>query len=260
MTDRPSSFALRELQAHLGAPFVLATQAGIALVLGLSGPFGSFESLSPLPRLVYWTGIVFGTYGLGSALTLLILDPLDARSRLPLMLQILRGGVILGLAVLVFLWLWSLPFFRAQDGPGHLAGAGGLAAFVVSWTVLSLRVFYPQPAVDGATDQPALLKRLPLDKRGALVALTATDHYVEVVTDKGRELVLMRLADAIAETAPVRGMQVHRSHWVALAQVESAERRGDGARLEMRTGMEIPVSRRHMPSIRAAGLLPQKQG
>ena len=260
MTDRISSFALRDLRTHLSAPFVLATQAGIALALGLSGPFGSFESLATLPRLIYWSGIVFGTYALGSAVTLLLLDPMDARSRLPLILQILRGGGIIGLAVLALLWIWSWPFLGAQDGPRHLAGAGGLAAFVVSWIVLGLRALYPHPRDEQGSDQPALLKRLPLDKRGALVALTATDHYVEVITDAGRELVLMRLADAIAETAPVRGMQVHRSHWVALAQVQSAERRGDGARLEMRAGLEIPVSRRHLPSIRAAGLLPQKQG
>ncbi len=260
MTDRIPSFALRDLRTHLSAPFVLATQAGIALALGLSGPFGSFESLATLPRLIYWSGIVFGTYALGSAVTLLLLDPMDARSRLPLILQILRGGGIIGLAVLALLWIWSWPFLGAQDGPRHLAGAGGLAAFVVSWIVLGLRALYPHPRDEQGSDQPALLKRLPLDKRGALVALTATDHYVEVITDAGRELVLMRLADAIAETAPVRGMQVHRSHWVALAQVQSAERRGDGARLEMRAGLEIPVSRRHLPSIRAAGLLPQKQG
>ena len=256
VTDRPSSFALRQLRAHLGARFVLATQAGIALALGLSGPFGTIDTLATLPRLAYWTGIVFGTYALGSALTLLLLDKLDAASRWPLVLRILRGGAIIGLAVTALLSIWNLAFFGFA-GFGPLAATSILVVFVVSCSVLALRELYPDPEQDRAAAEPALLQRLPLEKRGALVALTATDHYVEIVTDKGRELVLMRLADAIDETAPVRGMQVHRSHWVALAHVLAAERRGDGARLEMSAGMEIPVSRRHMPSIRAAGLLPQ---
>lgn len=260
MSDRSPSFALRELQAHLSAPFVLAAQAGIALVLGLSGPFGTFETLSALPRLAYWTGIVFGTYALGSALTLTVLDRLDAQSRWRLPLRVARGGVIVGLMVVAFLWLWNLPFFGSQGGLGRAGGAGILGAFIVSWTVLGLRALYPEPDVSRSAHEPVLMRRLPLNKRGPLIALSATDHYVEVITDKGSALVLMRLADAITEAAPTCGVQVHRSHWIALARVRKVERRGDGALLDMGAGLEIPVSRRHMPTLRSAGLLPQKQG
>lgn len=260
MTDNPSSFALRELRTHLGAPFVLAAQAGIGIVLGISGPFGTFDGLATLPRLVYWLGIVFGTYAIGSALTLLVIDRLDSRSPWPAIAKILRGGMIIGLGVVGFLWLWNLPFFGWQGLFGQVMIVGILASFVVAWVVLGLRALYPQAPTSDAASLPALLKRLPLDKRGPLIALCATDHYVEVITEKGRELVLMRLADAISEAAPTRGMQVHRSHWIAVAQVRSVERRGEGALLDMGDGLEIPVSRRHMSTIRAAGLLPQKQG
>ncbi|MFN6977326.1 MAG: hypothetical protein ACK4OP_04330, partial [Gemmobacter sp.] len=70
MNGGRASSAMRELRAHLGSPFVLAVQAGIAVVLGLSGPFGTWDALAPLPRLAYWTAVTFGTYGLGAALTL----------------------------------------------------------------------------------------------------------------------------------------------------------------------------------------------
>jgi len=37
----------------------------VALVLGLSGSFGTYTQLSPLPRLVYWAAVVGLTYTLG---------------------------------------------------------------------------------------------------------------------------------------------------------------------------------------------------
>lgn len=259
MKSWPSSLALRELRAHLGAAFVLASQAGIALVLGLSGPFGTFETLSTLPRLVYWAGIVFGTYGLGSAVTLLLITPPEARHAWPVVVQVLLGGVLVGIVAAGFLWAWSIPFFGWRGVFGNLPAVALTGVFVVSWIVLALRALYPQPEADlGQEGQPALLRRLPLEKRGALVAISATDHYVDVATEKGNALILMRLADAIEEAAPVPGLQVHRSHWVALEHILRADRRGDGAHLSMRTGLEIPVSRRHVPSLRAAGLLPRK--
>lgn len=262
-TPRPPS-AIRELRQHLGAPFVLAVQARIALVLGVSGPFGTFESLGLGLRLPYWTGVVFGTYALGAAITLLLVDRLD-RDGAHVALRVLRGGALVGLAVAGFLTLWNLPFLGWRGLSARIVGTSFLGAFVVSWVVLGLRSMLfgptgplgPSPANNAL---PAILQRLPLEKRGALVALSATDHYVEVITDKGRELLLMRLADAIAETAPVPGLQVHRSHWAALERVRAVQRRGDGALLDMGGGLEIPVSRRHMGAIRQAGLLPLRPG
>ena len=102
-----------------------------------------------------------------------------------------------------------------------------------------------------------VLSRLPLDKRGRLICLSSEDHYTRVRTDKGEELILIRLADAIAEAAPMAGLRVHRSHWVASAQVTSATRKGDGATLTLSQGDDIPVSRFHMTAIRDAGLLPR---
>jgi DNA-binding LytR/AlgR family response regulator len=103
---------------------------------------------------------------------------------------------------------------------------------------------------------PAILDRLPLDRRGALVALSAEDHYVRVVTRTGEALVLIRLADAMRETGDLPGLQVHRSHWVALDAVRAVRRSGDGAVLTLATGHELPASRRFIPALRQAALLP----
>lgn len=67
----------------------------------------------------------------------------------------------------------------------------------------------------------------------------------------------MRLGDAIREAAPEPGLQVHRSHWVAIAAVTAARREGDRAVLSLSHGGDIPASRSHIPALKEAGLLPR---
>ncbi|SFI55046.1 LytTR family DNA-binding domain-containing protein [Albimonas pacifica] len=102
---------------------------------------------------------------------------------------------------------------------------------------------------------PAILRRLPQRKRGALLRLSMSDHYVGVATEHGEEMLLMRLSDAIAETAPEEGLKVHRSHWVARRAVRAVEPEGDRATLVLTNGERIPVSRTRMQVLRTAGWL-----
>ena len=98
------------------------------------------------------------------------------------------------------------------------------------------------------------LQRLPPKLRGAdLYAVEAQDHYLRLHTSKGADLILMRLADAVAELDGLEGAQTHRSWWVARAAVDDA-RRGDGRGvLVLKSGVEAPVSRRFAQGLRAAG-------
>ena len=64
----------------------------------------------------------------------------------------------------------------------------------------------------------------------------------------------MRLADAIREAEPVEGLQIHRSHWVAIAAVARAVRRDGKLFLELTNGLRLPVSRGAQPAVKAAGL------
>ena len=99
----------------------------------------------------------------------------------------------------------------------------------------------------------ALLSRLPAPKRGELLHLRMQDHYVEVHTDKGMEMLLLRFRDALQEVEGVDGMQVHRSHWVARAAVEKVQRREGRVVLRLVNGVQVPVSRSFMPALRARG-------
>lgn len=263
VADTELSFALRESRAHLGNPVVLGVMAAVSVVLGFSGPFTTYELLRAGPRLAYWTVVVFTTYGAGTVMTHLLELPLVRQGRglwqRAALLGLVNGFVATGL-------LLAINWFAFGDRPRPLLDVVSLYVFVsiVSLCVAGLHALaeHRQNAdprrADGRRDAipPSILSRLPLDRRGQLVALTVQDHYVEVSTTSGVTTLLMRLSDAIAETAPEPGLQVHRSHWVALGQVSAARRTGDGAMLTLSTGQEVPVSRGKLAAVQAAGLMP----
>src|SRR5690606_17132350 len=80
----------------------------------------------------------------------------------------------------------------------------------------------PRDSAEDIPPRPAVLNRLPHHLRGRLIYMSMQDHYVDVHTDRGNALVLMRLGDAIAETGATPGLQIHRSHWVALDAVRAS--------------------------------------
>jgi hypothetical protein len=101
---------------------------------------------------------------------------------------------------------------------------------------------------------PKFLARLPPRLVGAeLYAVEAEDHYLRLHTSLGQDLILLRLADAIAELEGLEGAQTHRSWWVAKAAIAQVER-GDGrATLTLKDGAEVPVSRGFAKQLRASG-------
>lgn len=255
----PSSSTLREIRAHLTSPAALAVQGGVALLLGLSGPFDTFDAMRPGPRFAYWAIVVFATYAIGFTLSELANDWLGDRAA-PRWLRVVLTGVAAGLGVGLVLGVINRLSLDNPNFPNGWLQTFGLA-IVIAIVVVALHDMLHRPAptptdIQADTKSPPLLARLPLDKRGALVSLSVSDHYVDVVTTKGREMILMRLGDAMRETAPVRGMQVHRSHWVALDQVGSVRKTGETALLRTSTGGDIPVSRTYMKALRDNGLLP----
>ncbi len=124
-------------------------------------------------------------------------------------------------------------------------GASSLAVMAASRTTV---VVHAKPPA------PKFLARLPLKLRGGEVwAVEAEDHYLRLHTSKGQDLILMRLADAVAELEGIEGMQVHRSWWVARDAITDA-RRGDGrATLTLKDGSEVPVSRTYAAQLREKG-------
>lgn len=252
--DRTLQLALREWRQSITSPRTLVVLVAIAFVLAMAGAFGTDERLRLLPRLFYWGAIVGLTFTVGSVISSLVLN--TTRGRLGYWIETALTSLMVGLGATAAVLAINFVVFAyvpdLTDLPAFLLPITAIAAIIT----FTFRVFeQPGQTQDATPRTPALLARLPLDKRGALVALSSEDHYVRVQTTQGEELVLLRLSDAIREAAPTAGLHVHRSHWVAVNAVQSARRDGDRAVLSMTHGPDIPVSRANLALIKDAGLL-----
>ncbi|MFN2100947.1 LytTR family DNA-binding domain-containing protein [Altererythrobacter sp. MF3-039] len=135
-------------------------------------------------------------------------------------------------------------------------------SMVISIAFVALRIgvgraLWEPDILSTAEHAPAkLMARLPAALREArLHALEADGHYVRVYTDRGSEMILMRLKDAIAETGDLDGMQVHRSWWVAREAVVGNSSIAGKHWLSVHGGVDVPVSRSRRSALNSAGWL-----
>jgi len=246
------------MHRHLGDRRALGIMAVVAIVLGLAGPFGTFERFEVLPRLVYWVATVFLTYGIGFGLSMLA-DAMWGGGR-PLWQRLILMVVPAGLAATAIVTVINLVAFGAvsfdpMDVPVLLGQCFAVAIGVVAvLLMLETRPQEPVEAEAAGSAPPAILERVPPAQRGRLLALSVEDHYVDIITERGKTLVLMRLADAMRETNGVAGLQIHRSHWVARDAVVGAQRRDGKLMLELSNGMKLPVSRGYAAAVKESGL------
>lgn len=254
MNSRPLQSTLREMQLHFGDFRVLGVMLVCGLVLGFAGPFGTFGDIAMAPRVVYWTAIAFGTYGAGFALSSLA-DALWGEGR-PIWLRAFIMVVPAGIGATLVVALINFITFGAESFSWDEMALLTLQCFGVALGVVAILLLTIKGDTAGEADEalPPILDRVPLPQRGKLLALVVEDHYVEIITDRGKTLVLMRLADAIRETGTIPGLQIHRSHWVALGAVARTLRSDGKAMVELSNGLRLPISRGYLPAARAAGL------
>lgn len=257
VNSRYLQLALRELRGNFQRPTTLAALAGLAIVVGISGPFDTINAFDLPQRMAYWAVVVPMTYAAGMMGSLLVEPALRATA-----VAFKIVGLSLGSALMVCLFLGLFNALIGLEFNLYEFALGFLSIYVICLVIDGMDHLIKaeqRPQVDNAIPTaltPAILARLPLERRGALVAMTVQDHYVEVTTTKGKTLILMRLSDAIAECAPCQGLQIHRSHWVALDQIAAARRLGDAAVVILKSGVELPVARSRLSAVQQAGILP----
>jgi len=255
---------MRERMRQMGSR--LAGPVGVGMVLGLIGPFGTYELLPVLPRLAYWLAIV--------ALNWLLCDIAIRRieALAPADLPLRRIAVPLAGAALV-----SLPATGVVATANGLSGIGWPESpLSLYWQValllaaVSLPVYMladlretvdamaprepPAAHSDKMTGLALFQARLPTALRGGLLCLEMQDHYLAVHTTESSDLILCRMEDAARELDEV-GRRVHRSWWVAADAVAGAERDGQRLVLRLVDGRRVPVGRTYRGALKAAGWL-----
>ncbi len=253
MTGHNLQLALREWVEHFNQLTVYVILFGVALVLGVSGPFGTSQTIQPLPRLLYWAASSIATYGLGSYAAFLAQQVYPHQTVARHATAILIGSLAITVFLYIFNGLFSIRMPKTPLGMLTLFAQTGL----IVATVNGVLAFYSNKKKPSQrTETVHVLQRLPIEKRGELISMTVMDHYVEVTTTRGKHLILMRFNDAITEIPPHLGLQIHRSYWVASDQVQAHRR--DGKQLLLITTAQdaLPVSRRYRKAVFMAGLLP----
>ncbi len=258
--------ALRQTHTNLTNPRLYAVFGIVVLIFAISGPFGTLEAFSLPHRLGLWFLLHAFTW-VTAIFSLNIFSRALANTLPNKWLHLTICAIFAGFPVsLVTMWIepllksdhfqlsfenWLLALSTAVPLTLAFSILSNLAAGNESDEGIATPRPLPDTTVANTLAQPKLMARLPLEKRGDLISLSAADHYVEVVTTKGSSLILMRLADAVTETAPLEGRMIHRSHWVANTAIARVEGSIGKAKLYTVDGRYFPLSRAMTTKIRA---------
>ncbi len=230
----------------------------VAVFLSVSGAFETGRA-SFVVRLGYWV-LVLAT---GGAIGVPVAKALERSGRFPGALPAITAMTLcIAIPQTVIVWAMSGWIFFGHLTPADLPGFA-LPVFVVTVGMSTLNVLAGRRSVMTHAPAPGgplpvapvkFLERMPLKLRGAaLHAVEAEDHYLRLHTDRGSDLILMRLSDAVAELEGLEGAQTHRSWWVAKDAVQGADRADGRAVLKLKGGAEAPVSRTYARALREAG-------
>jgi hypothetical protein len=236
--------------------------AAISAAFGRIGPFDTFSDLPGVTRYAYWVGLTLLLWLQVAATLHLLREPL---SGWPWTMRTALAALI-GSVPSAFEVAWAESLLRVSRDLSLLdvAKLYGDVALIAVVMVLPLELvdgnllFRPRAAP--TIHEPStptledLISRLPPERRGALIALEAEDHYLRVHTDRGNALIHLRFGDALARLVGMDGLQVHRSWWIMRGAVTKLERNGDRLSIVLRNGLHVPVSRTYALAVREANL------
>jgi len=238
----------------------LAIISAIALFLAIINPYGAMTNAPFLLGFALW----FLMIAIGSMAGIATTGWLCRNDQSP-PLPVLVGASALTSSIAV---IGLIEVFRLvwQDRVGIPGPQGNfLYVFVIAVAVTGVYMLVDRrnasadtaasALLDTPTPTETFLKRLPVKFHTAdLYAITSEDHYLRVYTSHGDELILMRLSDAARELGGARGLQVHRSWWVAAEAIQDVRKENGRSFLVLPGGVEAPVSRRYRDAVRALGV------
>lgn len=235
----------------------------VGVLLGLIGPFGTFE-MPTGTRMAFWIASSMTGYAIFRPF-IAVSQWVSEALNVPL---VVSGGLalVIGAIPLTFLiGLFFADFDAARvlrwDGLPRLYFQVWIIGFIINavfaFTLGRARAPTASGAAAATPDGPPndvaersdQATRLPA-VLGDIHALKGEDHYVRVIAQNGEQLVLMRLRDAIADLGEPAGLQVHRSWWVATAGIAKVNRKGRSAEIILKNGASVPVSREMIPRLR----------
>ena len=235
-----------------------------AIIVGLAALFTWFGvydfSSHPVLRFVMW----LVTMSVGGVSAIWIIPAVFERrfAQQNVIAQVALAAALIALPVTGSLVAFFL-LLGGRVSPGELPMqylyVYAVCVVMVTSGIIVSQAQTAKPLLETAEAQDVIarfMQRLPVKYRTAeLWAVSSEDHYLRVHTDRGEELILMRLADAMRDLGGTDGLQTHRSWWVAKAGVADTRREGGRLFLVLKCGKAAPVSRTYASAVKLAGLI-----
>ena len=242
---------LAEARAVAQNRLLWAGLACIAVVVGLTGPFGTYTTM-PVPlRLTYWTVVVITTYWIGLLVSFAVATWFDTLS-FPARWSVGLGA--LAASVPVTFWLSALHAIFLADP--FIAEFIRLLPYVAVISLVVNYLFEALPPRDtyiksdlGTVSQPIWLDSLPPNLGTDLVLLQAQDHYLRAQTRLGETLLRGSISEA-SEALGNYGIRVHRSWWVSRSAIREYSTRQGVRFIILSSGDEVPVGRSYWRKVR----------
>jgi len=248
---------MREITKQSRADQRIAVFALAIFICVFLGPFDTSDDLEFWDRVVFWS---IAISVIGVFMEFCITAAIESRwlRALPSLFQVAIGSAIGSVPGTAFVITLNKVF-----RPDHLIDVvfpvlslqvtimailiAGLAHLVASRSGTSASEETSEATlkdVPPITLQTArLAQRLPTRLReGQIISMSMQDHYVNVATTLGSEMILMRMADAIDLLDGIAGVHTHRSPWAAQAHSNGLTRVARRHTLTLSDGRSIPVS------------------
>lgn len=254
---------MREFFSEIRTERGLFVFLGAIFLLTILGPFGSYEALTLMERFIFWTAVI-SAVGVPMHFAVHVALGSERLGGLPRLARLAIGVAVAAIPGTGFVF-----FVCAVLWPRTLT----FETFVVTWfevtavgfTIAAFRFLNeadpvptdaaPEADTPGESWPPArrcrFQDRLDPSNGTDIVSLSMQDHYVEVTTTGGTELVLIRFSDALAELDGLDGLRIHRSHWAAVPHVTALTRDDGRLRVRLTDGRSLPVSATYAKALRA---------
>lgn len=228
---------LQALSNHIFSPLQLFLVLSISTILTVSGAFGTYVRMNLLERGVYWGAVV--VLALVTVFALKI--PVDRKfagskewQRTALL------SVIFTVVYTPMLWWFANTFAAEKRDYITPFWTQIFIVFGLSMAVAQLKFLLQ---AEKTRARARIFERFIDPEATEIHRITVRDHYVDVFTNRGKETLLMRFSDALAELDGIIGEKVHRSHWVAREAVDRMDREKGRNFVVLKDGSRVPVSR-----------------
>lgn len=239
------------------------------------GPFNTYSVDNFSSRLIFWSFIILVAMILSNTIQICFQHLLAKRSHF---YQSAAACCVFTFTYWAFLVVFIPAYYDSKDIPPAselliVVSTVSIGIFGIVFYVTNSTQAAPEEIVTAPSDiletqgeiapgpivteigPPQILRRLSPSAGGTLIRMAMRDHYVEIYTEAGQELVHMRFSEALQEVPLSFGQQVHRSHWVNVSEIKGVERENGKVSLRMSDGALVPVARSRKAELKSLRII-----